>query len=77
MDDDIDFDVLPPQVRGEFTLTIRLGNDLMQSADDIADALRRVADRIDGGPLTDLADERVVMDRNGQRVGTYTLTLED
>ena len=31
----------------EFTLTIRLGNDAMQTGGDIAEALRKVADRID------------------------------
>jgi hypothetical protein len=54
-----------------FTLTIDLGNDAMQREEDIARALRRIADRIDGG-----ATDGAVMDDNGNKVGSWVVDYE-
>lgn len=57
-----------------FSLTIRLGNDAMQTPADIAAALRDVADRLADGydPVSELGPhEGVIRDVNGNRVGTW------
>jgi len=51
-----------------FTLSIELGNAAMQTGRDVADLLRRVADRLDDG-LPD--GPRPVRDLNGNTVGYY------
>lgn len=52
----------------QFKLTIRLGNEAMQDSDDIAEALRRSADRIE---QRDNAAEGAILDRNGNTVGSF------
>jgi hypothetical protein len=54
-----------------FTLNIETGNEAMRSADDVADALRTLADRITS---PDYARGNV-RDRNGNTVGEYALDL--
>lgn len=59
----------------QFTLSITLGNDAMQNAGDIADALCGVADRIqriDGNMGT-----VVIRDRNGNQVGEAKLVQDE
>ena len=51
----------------EFVLSIRLGNDAMQSGPDVAAALRKVADRIE----SDLEARGKVRDANGNTVGEF------
>jgi hypothetical protein len=51
-----------------FTLTIKLGNDAMQAAEDVARALRTVSIMLDDGYT-----EGRVMDENGNSVGTFAL----
>jgi hypothetical protein len=51
-----------------FNTTIRLGNDAMQDAADVAQALRAIAVRLDAG-----ATSGPVVDVNGSTVGTFTL----
>ena len=49
-----------------FTLTIQLGNAAMETSDDVAEALRRVADKMERNGF----DGRIV-DLNGNTVGKY------
>jgi DUF917 family protein len=51
-----------------FTLTIELGNDAMQTPQDVADALEDVADRMMGA-LEFFHGK--IMDENGNTVGTF------
>lgn len=53
----------------EFTLTIKLGNEAMQDGADIADALREVVFQLEMEDST----YGLIFDRNGNRVGSYTL----
>lgn len=55
-----------------FTLTINLGNDVMQTADDVSNALRKVAARLRGRDWSDWAEK--VQDENGNTVGEWTLS---
>ena len=71
----------------EFKLIIALGNDAMRSPEDVAQALRKIASDLedeggepwDGGEDEERsysdagapATEGVVMDLNGNRVGTW------
>lgn len=54
---------------GEFVLRIKLGNEAMQSAEDVAWALRQLAHRLEQPGPTD----GKVIDLNGNSVGTWTL----
>jgi hypothetical protein len=54
---------------GEFVLRIKLGSEAMQSAKDVAGALKRLAYRLEQPEPT----SGVVMDANGNRVGSWTL----
>lgn len=56
----------------EFTLTIDMGNDAMCSREDVAQALRDVADSI----LRSDANALAIRDGNGNRVGTYMFEQE-
>ena len=58
----------------EFKLTIRLGNDAMQTGDQIADALRRVGELLrDFSPDTFHGKPHRVLDANGNTVGTWEI----
>jgi hypothetical protein len=50
-----------------FTLELELGNEAMQSPEDIADALRRVAQMIENSH----GAEGSIMDNNGNTVGKF------
>lgn len=50
-----------------FDLHIDLGSDAMQTPQDVAQALRAVAERLDAGPETDGA----IRDTNGNKVGYF------
>lgn len=50
-----------------FSLSIAVGNDAMQTRDDVAKALRLAADAMQAG----LADEGTIRDDNGNRVGSW------
>jgi hypothetical protein len=53
-----------------FTLRIRLGNDAVQTPDDVAALLRKTADRLQLGH--DLGtDTHTIHDLNGNSVGHY------
>jgi hypothetical protein len=55
----------------EYKVTIRIGNEMMQNADDVAQALRFVADRLRREGLNRHA--LAVWDANGNRVGQSKL----
>ena len=60
---------MPKQItREKFTLDIDLGNDAMQTADDVAEALRRVAKRLEAD--RDLSSG-LIRDLNGNTVGVW------
>lgn len=52
----------------EFTLKINLGNDAMQTPEDIAEALETIAARLRAGK-----EEGTIRDENGNRVGSWSL----
>lgn len=52
-----------------FKVTIELGNEAMESGDDVADALRSVASRVENGQR-----DGYVRDRNGNTVGSFKFT---
>jgi len=53
-----------------FTLTITLGNDVMQTREDIARALDRVAGAVEFVTL----DSMSIFDANGNRVGEWSVS---
>lgn len=59
-----------------FTLTIELGNEAMQDATDIGDALHNVAASLHSGESSNIADHQsgVIFDVNGNRVGGWSVT---
>lgn len=57
----------------KFSLEIDLGNEAMQSKDDVAIAVKDVASRIIANQYSD----GPVLDRNGNVVGSYTFYTED
>lgn len=57
----------------EFNLNIKLGNDNMMGADDVAKALEKLAEKLRySGAL-----EGKIMDANGNNVGEYQFVTED
>ena len=52
----------------KFTLQIELGNEAMQTPEDIADALRKAASKLEAGYGTGN-----IMDLNGNSVGSYAI----
>ena len=52
----------------KFKLEIRLGNEAMQTPEDVAEALRGVASQLeDGVPF----DNRLIRDHNGNETGSW------
>jgi hypothetical protein len=60
-----------PDIMSTFTLTIALGNDAMQTAEDVASALRATADYIEGTGGWGHIDAGSVRDLNGNPVGEW------
>jgi hypothetical protein len=58
----------------EFTLTITLGNDAMQTGGDVAEALREVAGRIDDRRGGLFEDSGRIRDANGNTVGEWRVS---
>ena len=56
-----------------FTLSIELDNDAMQTASEVAEALRALADRLERGDLTEETTPHGgnIMDANGNTVGSW------
>jgi hypothetical protein len=61
----------------EFMLKIALGSDAMQTAEDVADGLRKVADYLEGTGGWDHNDAGHVRDVNGNTVGGWVICEED
>jgi hypothetical protein len=60
-----------------FQLTITLGNDAMQTGDDVAAALHKAAEHVDGYDLkskTLPGMVHAIFDANGNRVGNWKVT---
>lgn len=62
---------------GQFTIQIKLGNEAMQTPDDIAGALEETAQKLvrrqsQYDPAT--ADEGPIIDLNGNTVGVWRVT---
>lgn len=55
-----------------FTLTIETGNAAMSTREDVAEALRQVAEKLEGG-----REGGNVMDANGNTVGAFSLELDE
>lgn len=55
-----------------FWLSIECGNDAMRTYEDIAEALRKVADRIENGTR-----EGRIRDTNGNSVGGFEVVEEE
>lgn len=61
-----------PKTAENFNLTIRFGNDAMQSPADVARSLRKLADRfgdIDGAAMS--GEDGRILDLNGNDVGGW------
>ena len=52
----------------EFTLRITLGNEAMQTPEDVAASLRDIANRLDWGMYRRSGE---ILDMNGNRVGEW------
>lgn len=61
-----------------FTITIKLGNDAMQTSYDVAEALTKIAQQLDPESFTPLAEligtDRHIFDLNGNEVGRWMIT---
>lgn len=57
-----------------FTLNIATGNEAMQDPADIADALRRLADRLEA--IHGWIGNGTIRDLNGNTVGSFALTVD-
>lgn len=55
---------------GKFQLSITLGNEAMQTASDLALAMRQVADRLE----REAEFQGWIFDANGNAVGSFTAT---
>jgi hypothetical protein len=61
----------------QFKLSIKLGNAAMETAQDVANALRRVVVKVDGISDPSLLDRGGrITDENGNGVGTWEFTEE-
>ena len=58
-----------------FTLNLRLGNDAMQTPEDIAEALRRAAGWLEDYGHDDIENggSQTLIDQNGNRVGSWVV----
>ena len=58
----------------QFTLSIKLGNESMQTGSDIAESLRTIADKIqDNGNMIDFSGSKRIVDLNGNVVGIWSV----
>jgi hypothetical protein len=59
-----------------FELKINLGNEAMQCPSDVAEALRKLAKKLDGVDDFALTDGGKVMDSNGNSVGEWSVEID-
>jgi len=55
----------------QFRVRIDLGNDAMNTREDVASALQKIIDRLNSG-----IEEGLVIDENGNRVGSWDYSNE-
>ena len=55
----------------EFTLRIKMGNDAMQTPEDVAASLRDIANRLDWGMYRRSGE---ILDYDGNKVGEWEFT---
>jgi hypothetical protein len=61
-----------------FKLVLNLGNEWMQSGEDVADALRRVARDVEHIPAAGMeARQALIRDTNGNTVGRWFYSHEE
>jgi hypothetical protein len=60
------------EARGKFVVEIEPGNAAMQTANDVAGALRKLADKLERESAFDWSGEDKILDANGQSVGRFT-----
>ena len=59
----------------QFTLSITLGNDAMQTGNDVAEALNRAADDIWPNGWESMTNQHgTIFDVNGNRVGDWSVS---
>jgi hypothetical protein len=59
-----------------FTLQVTIGNEAMLTGDDLADLLRKLANRVSGDMPRPDGTRWPVRDANGNRVGTWEIEGE-
>lgn len=59
---------------GTVTLRINLGNAAMQHPEDVADAIREAAGKLDGRDTLEDGLRIIIRDLNGNRVGMLEVT---
>ena len=64
-------------MRGEFTVSIRLGNAAMDNAFAVAQAVRKIAQQIDDDGLEYFRQAPSILDWNGQTVGVAEFAKEE
>lgn len=63
----------------QFNLSIRLGNAAMDSPEDIAAALRKVAEKVESNlyiPESDSSEVNRILDLNGNNVGNWVVRFD-
>lgn len=63
-------------VSGKFNCNIELGNDAMQNPQELAEALRELANRIENIDETTILDGAKILDDNGNEVGSWEYEVE-
>jgi hypothetical protein len=58
-----------------FVLRIALGNDAMKDERDVAEALRAAADKVESRGTPDYLGGSLILDGNGNTVGSWTFYL--
>jgi len=59
-----------------FELKISLGNEAMQCPNDVAEALRKLAKKLDAVDDFALTDGGKIMDANGNSVGEWSVEID-
>lgn len=58
----------------KFTLEIELGNEAMQTAEDVASKLRDIARRVDSCTFDSVEGPYKILDTNGNTVGSWAVS---
>lgn len=63
-------------ISGKFTMSIELGNDAMQSPQELSEALEELATKIASIDPMETRAEGKILDDNGNEVGTWEYEAE-